>query len=193
MAFQKDAVRRLDEHTYLVKSQTQIGGYVIITTRSGWKCNCPDHTFRKAKCKHVWAVEYSIELRREVEANITVIPAIKPKECIHCGSNSIVKDGVRHNKRVGDIQKYNCKNCNSYFTINLGFERMRASPQAITSAMQLYFTVESLRNVQKFLQLQGLKVNHMTIYRWIKKYCKLMEGYLEKIKPQVSDAWRPQQ
>jgi hypothetical protein len=47
MAFQKDAVRRLDEHTYLVKSQTQIGGYVIITTRSGWKCNCPDHTFRK--------------------------------------------------------------------------------------------------------------------------------------------------
>jgi putative transposase len=56
--------------------------------------------------------------------------------------------------------------------------------------MQLYFSGESLRNVQKFLQLQGLKVNHMTIYRWIKKYVTLMEGYLEKIEPQVSDAWR---
>lgn len=91
---------------------------------------------------------------------------------------------------MGDIQKYNCKNCNRYFTINLGFERMRASPQAITSAMQLYFSGESLRNVQKFLPLQGLNMNYMTIYRWIKKYVKLMEGYLEKIKPQVSGVWR---
>jgi transposase-like protein len=193
MAFEKDAVRRLDERTYLVKSQSKIGGgYVVITTKTGaWKCNCPDHVYRKAKCKHISAVEYSLELRREVEANVTIIPAIvQPKECIHCGSDNIVKDGIRHNKRVGDIQKYNCKNCYRYFTINLGFERMRASPQAITSAMQLYFSGESLRNVQKFLQLQGVKVNHMTIYRWIKKYVKLMEGYLEKIKPQVSDAWR---
>ncbi|MGH9989484.1 MAG: SWIM zinc finger family protein, partial [Nitrososphaera sp.] len=105
MAFEKDAVRRLDERTYLVKSQTKIGGdYVVIATKKGaWKCNCPDHVYRKAKCKHIWAVEYSLELRREVEANVTVIPAINPKECIHCGSTSIVKDGIRHNKRVGDI------------------------------------------------------------------------------------------
>ena len=30
----------------------------------------------------------------------------------------------------------------------------------------------------------------MTVYRWIRKYVKLMENYLEKIKPQVSDVWR---
>jgi hypothetical protein len=29
MAFEKDAVRRLDERTYLVKSQTKIGGYIV--------------------------------------------------------------------------------------------------------------------------------------------------------------------
>jgi putative transposase len=62
---------------------------------------------------------------------------------------------------------------------------MRATPQIITSALQLYFTGESLRNVQKFLKLQGV-----TVYRWMKKYVGLMQTYLEKITPNVSVAWR---
>ncbi len=65
---------------------------------------------------------------------------------------------------------------------------MKSSPQTITSALQLYFTGESLRNVQKFLKLQGLKINHNTIYKWIKKYVTLMARYLGQIKPNVSDA-----
>ncbi|MFZ0512610.1 MAG: hypothetical protein WAM14_13460 [Candidatus Nitrosopolaris sp.] len=70
------------------------------------------------------------------------------------------------------------------------FERMRATPQVITSALQLYFTGESFRNVQKFLKLQGVNINHNTIYRWIKKFVTLMKAYLEKITPNVADAWR---
>jgi transposase-like protein len=49
---------------------------------------------------------------------------------------------------------------------------------------------ESLRNVQKFLKLQGIKVSHQTVLRWIRKYVSLMDDYLEKIKPKVSDTWR---
>jgi transposase-like protein len=67
---------------------------------------------------------------------------------------------------------------------------MKATPQVITSAMQLYFTGESLRNVQNFLRLQGVDVSHVAVYKWIKKYVALMEKYLEQIKPQVSDVWR---
>ena len=77
-----------------------------------------------------------------------------------------------------------------YYIINRVAEKMKPSPQTITFALQLYFTGESLRNVQKFLKLQGLKINHNTIYKWIKKYVTLMAGYLEQIKPNVSDAWR---
>jgi transposase-like protein len=102
---------------------------------------------------------------------------------------NIVRDGLRHNKH-GDIQKYNCKDCSKYFTINLGFERMRATPKIITSAMQLYFTGESLRNVQKFLRLQGVNISHMGVYKWIRKYIGLMQNYLNKIQPNVSDTWR---
>ena len=95
---------------------------------------------------------------------------------------------LRHNK-YGDIQKYNFKECNRYFTINLGFERMRATPQIITSCLHLYFTSESMCNAQKFLKLQGVNINN-TAYRWIKKYVALMQAYSEKITPNVSDAWR---
>jgi transposase-like protein len=67
---------------------------------------------------------------------------------------------------------------------------MKANPQSITSAMQLYFTGESLRNVQKFLRLQGVEVDHTTVYRWIKKYTEIMERYLEQMQPQVGNTWR---
>jgi len=67
---------------------------------------------------------------------------------------------------------------------------MRASPQIITSAMQLYFTGESLRNVQKFLRLQGVNISHVAVYKWINKYVALMQKYLEQIKPNVSNTWR---
>jgi hypothetical protein len=80
--------------------------------------------------------------------------------CIFCKSFNIVKYGVRHNKNQ-DIQKYNCRHCNHYFTINLGFEKMHATPQMITTAMQLYFTGESFRNVK------GSVVNFYTVVKYI--------------------------
>jgi hypothetical protein len=47
-----------------------------------------------------------------------------------------------------------------------------------------------LRNTAESVRLIGTDVNHQTVYSWIKKYVTLMARYLEKIKPNVSDAWR---
>ncbi len=41
---------------------------------------------------------------------------------------------------------------------------MKDSPQIITSALQLYFTGESLKNTQKFPELQGIKGTHKTVW-----------------------------
>ena len=139
------------------------------------------------KCKHIFAVEISFALHKEVEG--ARIKPIDTDFCIYCKSPWIVKDGLRHNKH-GDIQKFNCRDCDRYFTINIGFERIHVTPEMVTSAMQLYFTGESLRNVQKFLKLQGVKIKHVSIYNWIRKYVGLMKSYLEKITPNVADAWR---
>lgn len=186
-----EQVRRIDKNRYQVSSQSNYGHWHdVIAIESGWSCTCADHKYRHVCCKHIHAVEFSIKIREEVRARSqTVIEAIPTSKCPHCQSERIVKHGIRHNK-THDLQRYTCRDCNNRFSFNLGFEKMRATPQAITSAMQLYFTGESLRNVQKFLRLQGVEVSHKTVYVWIKKYTKLMEEYLEKITPQVSDVWR---
>jgi putative transposase len=181
-------IKRLDEDIYIVKSQSGNGEYFVTKANGEWFCQCPDNQYRHAKCKHIFAVEFSKSLRAEIAIS-RVISEVNVQACQYCGSESIVKNAVRHNQN-GNIQRYKCKACGKRFSINLGFEKMKATPQIVTSAMQLYFTGESLRNVQKFLSLQGVKVNHVTVLRWIRKYVKLMEGYLEKIKPNVSDTWR---
>jgi putative transposase len=184
----KDAIKRIDEFTYLVNSQSGNGNYEVHLTELGWNCSCPDYKFRGVKCKHALAVELSLTFREIVKQEI-VIPQIILNSCPQCDSSKLVKHGIRHNK-YGDIQRFSCKGCKKRFTINLGFERMHATPHMITSAMQLYFTGESFRNVQKFLKLQGVKMSHVAVYKWIKKYVSLMGNYLEKIKPRVGDAWR---
>jgi transposase-like protein len=193
IANSKGQVKRLSEEAYKVKSQNRNGTYDVLKTESGWMCSCPDHTYRNVKCKHIWAVEFSTAIRQKVEekkATHQIIDAVTgSSNCLYCGSENILRDGVRHNKH-GDIQKYVCRDCGRYFTINIGFEKMKHNPQAITSAMQLYFSGESLRNTMRSLRLLGVQVSHQTVYNWISKYVSLMKEYVEKITPSVGDTWR---
>ncbi len=181
-------VRRIDEHEYRVRSQSGDWEYTVIRTESGWNCSCPDFQFRGVKCKHAFAVELSLQIRRRIENARRVVP-LDYQSCLCCGSERVKRDGLLHNKG-GDIQRFECLSCGKRFTHNLGFERMRSNPKVITLAMQMYFGGESLRNVQKSLRLQGVNVNHTTVYRWIQKYTKLMDEYLKDFTPQVSDTWR---
>jgi putative transposase len=67
---------------------------------------------------------------------------------------------------------------------------MKHNPQGVTTAMQLYFSGESLRNVAHSLKLIGMDESHQTIYNWIDKYTALMKKYLDKITPKISTSWR---
>jgi putative transposase len=67
---------------------------------------------------------------------------------------------------------------------------MKHNPQAVTTAMQLYFSGESLRNTQKSIKLLMVEVSYQTIFKWIRKYVNLMQSYVEKLKPNVGDVWR---
>jgi len=181
-------IQRVDERVYTVKSQSGNGEYCVTKVCGEWVCECPDNKHRHVKCKHIFAVEVSSQIRKEVQTN-RVIQEVNVQNCQYCGSSNIKKDGLRKNKS-GAIQKFYCRDCHHYFTINIGFERMKHNPQAITSAMQLYFSGESLRNTQKSLRLLGVEVSHKTIFIWIKKYVSLMGSYVDKIVPNVSDTWR---
>lgn len=190
IATQNGQINRVDEQFYTVKSQSGNGEYAVTKVNGEWVCECPDNKYRNVKCKHIHSVIFSQTIKEEVRASHNhVISELNVQNCQYCGSPEIVKDGLRHNKH-GDLQVYLCRACNHHFTLNLGFKGMRATPQIITSAMQLYFTGESFRNVQKFLKLQGVNVSHVAVLKWVKKYTALMTQYLEQIKPNVSDTWR---
>jgi len=179
---------RYSNGVYRVKSQSGNGSYRVEKNGLGWKCSCPDHQTRGVECKHIIAVKLSFEMRNQVQANVVLDPVVI-NNCPACASVNIQKSGIRHNKS-GDLQRYFCLDCGKRFSINIGFERMKHNPKAITAAMQLYFSGESLRNTQRSLKLIGAEVSHQTISNWISKYTMLMKNYVEKLNPKVGDTWR---
>jgi transposase-like protein len=181
-------VRRVDETTYMVHSQRLDKEYRVEQTETGWLCECPDAQFRLLKCKHQWAVEISWTLRKRVEEARRIEP-IQCQACVACGSENLTRWGIRHNKS-GDIQVFKCRNCRRCFTVNIGFEKMKHNPKAITTALQLYFSGESLRHTMESLKLMGVEVSHQTVSNWITKYVGLMGRYADQIAPKVSDTWR---
>ncbi|MGQ0605949.1 MAG: hypothetical protein ACT4OD_03210 [Candidatus Nitrosotenuis sp.] len=74
IANKPNQVTRIDDSHYKVKSQTVDTEYDIVATEKGWICSCPDHTFRHLCCKHIHAVEVSIELRKEIEKTVVIEP-----------------------------------------------------------------------------------------------------------------------
>jgi putative transposase len=181
-------IRRNDATSYEVKSQSGKGIYQIIATEYGWACACPDNQFRNVDCKHIHAVRLSLALRQKV-AETVVIQPINSSKCARCGSENIVRHGLRHNK-CGDLQRFSCRDCKKRFTINLGFERMKATPETVTMAMQMYFSGMSFQMTANALKLKGVKISGVGVFKWTKKYVALMESYVDSITPQVGETWR---
>ena len=184
----QNQIKSIDDLTYVVKSQSHNGEYCITKVDNEWLCECPDNKYRHVKCKHIFGVEFSLKLKEQVKI-CRVIEEVTVSNCVYCHSSNTKKFSVRRNKS-GDIQRFSCLDCGKTFSVNIGFERMKHNSQAITSAMQLYFSGESLRNTMTSLKLLGVEVSHQTVYNWIKKYVRLMKDYAEKITPNVSDTWR---
>jgi transposase-like protein/predicted nucleic acid-binding Zn finger protein len=196
IAEQPNAIIRQDERFYKVASQNGHGMYDVIKKENGgWLCTCPDFTYRSiyaggriSRCKHIIACQIRDQMREKVRENVIIAP-VEVDSCLFCHGKNLKKFGLRHNK-YGDIQRFLCADCQRTFSVNLGFERMKHNPQGITMAMQLYFSGESLRNTARSLRLIGVQVSYRTVLNWINKYTALMEKYLDKITPQVSDTWR---
>ena len=52
-----DQIRYIRPGHYSVQSQSQPGlYYTVILSQSGDTCDCPDHTYRNARCKHILSV-----------------------------------------------------------------------------------------------------------------------------------------
>ena len=184
-------ITRVDACTYRVASQSGKGSYLVQRHGLAWKCECPDYAYRGMVCKHIHAVNLSLNLRQTVPQGVGVtIPHDRfDKVCANCGSTELVKDGLRKNKN-GTVQRFLCRSCGHRFVTDYGFQKMKNNPRIITLVMDLYFKGISYRKIIDHLkQFYGLKISHVALIKWTRKYVRLMKSYVDSFTPEVSGIW----
>ena len=187
-------VEKINDFTFRVWSQKGKHHYIVVREGLEWKCECADFTHNRVVCKHVHAVEqyrlnarYALSFRKEGD-NLWEIeePVLV---CKFCGSENVIKRGFKKTQQ-GKKQRFLCKDCKRRFVVNDGFEKMKANPQIITISLDLYFKGISLRSIVDHLkQFYNVEVSHVAIYKWIRKYVKLMKKYVDQLVPRVSGIW----
>jgi putative transposase len=194
----KDQIKVINDSTYYVHSQSRDGWYLVTKKSSrfrvGFKCECPDFTYRKLECKHIHAVKFLLSMKQESKKEIpqdsqSSIPKKEETLCPRCKSIRIAKAGFRYNNGK-KIQRYQCTDCKYRFTSNGGFEKMHNDSKIITLSLDLYFKGISLRKITDHIkQFYGVKICFTSIYRWIRKYSKIIGNHVDKLTPEVSGIW----
>jgi len=187
-------VNKISDSTFRVWSQNGDHHYIVVREGLKWKCECPDFQFNYVVCKHILAVEqFRLNERATfplVKGDDSLCELEEPSlVCKFCGSSRIIKRGFKKTQK-GKTQRFLCKDCKRRFVVNDGFEKMKSTPQSVTIALDLYFKGISLRNIVDHLkQFYSVEVSHVAVYKWIKKYVKLMKEYTDQLVPKVSGIW----
>ncbi len=62
---QGNQVKKVNDHSFKVRSQSGGGFYEVKTTKSGMTCDCPDFVYRGGKCKHIMATRYYLQVEKD--------------------------------------------------------------------------------------------------------------------------------
>jgi len=188
---QANQIKQMELHTFKVRSQSGNGQYVV-TNGVGWDCTCPDRVYRQVECKHIFAVKFWSALRERIDKSDVFQlykELIDPTICGFCGSTNIIKWGYRRNKTV-KMPRFKCKSCGQTFVADEGFAKMRFDPKVVALALDLYFKGVSQRKIADHIgQFYGSKISQPAIYKWIRKYERIINGYVDQLEPDLSDVW----
>jgi transposase-like protein len=178
-------IERFNDRLFLVKSQNSDAFYRVEWKKDKWVCNCQDYTKRKKPCKHIYAVNFLLNLPNILLLNIKA----SKKRCPYCGSNRTGPKGFRYNKS-GAVRLRICKDCKRRFKDDLMIEMKGFKTLFAIIALDLYYKGLSLRSIQNHLwQIYGSNKSVSTIHRWIVKLNNLLSETLEEIRPELGDKW----
>jgi transposase len=76
LIFQSGRIRKQNDY-FVVGSQSSFKAYKVSFNGHEPKCNCPDCTLRKGKCKHIHAVEFYIKRQIDEEGKITQTKGVR--------------------------------------------------------------------------------------------------------------------
>ena len=79
------------------------------------------------------------------------------QNCVRCKSRELRKDGIVKNK-----QRYKCKACRYRFTV----AQLGKGAEVKAAALGLYLEGLGFRSIGRLL-----KVSHVSVYNWIRKFC----------------------
>jgi transposase len=63
-------IKKVNDHSFKVKSQSGNGFYEVKATESGMICDCPDFVYRGGKCKHIAATRYYLEIEKDTPEGV---------------------------------------------------------------------------------------------------------------------------
>jgi len=72
IADQGNQIKKVNDHSFKVKSQSGNGVYEVKSTPNGVTCTCPDFVYRGGKCKHIQATRYYLEIERDAPQGIVI-------------------------------------------------------------------------------------------------------------------------
>lgn len=185
-----DTPQKIQRGMWSIPSQSGNGRYIITRhADSFWTCECQDYQKRGITCKHIYAIQFWLGVKDKVE---NAKPIEKPKYnievCPHCMSEKLIKRGIRKNANV-EKQRYSCKKCKRRFVIDIA-KKTKGNGQIVTLCLDLYFKGISLRKIQDHLwQFYNMRISHMTIQRWIRKFMQLANQHAKAMMPKVSGLW----
>jgi transposase-like protein len=186
----QDQIKRINQRTYKVKSQSSDVWYDVIGSHDGYSCSCCDFIYRHVECKHIKSVYISQQLRNKIVNNSDIKEIENQNDLVcKCGSMQVIKIGIRHNKS-GNIQRFKCKKCSHKWSDNLGFANNRVNSKIITMAIDLYFKGVSLRKIKEHIVMfHGVTVSHVAILGWIRKFAEAVAPYVDQFKPELSGVY----
>ena len=181
-----DIPKKIRRNVWLVPSQSEPHRKYSVTLHgTKWSCPCKDHVNTNANCKHIHAIVFWLKAYRQMEAELDNKESVEG--CPYCGGKEYVKNGII---KSSGRNRYLCKSCRRTFVADKDFKKFKGSGQVITACLDLYFKGVSLRKIKDHLkQFYSFEVDHSTIYRWIRKFTKMLSSFTNTFEPKTGEIW----
>ena len=174
---------------YKVESQSVDNAFYEVTFgENGWKCTCPYHIYGIRKCKHIYAMYFTLYNQSKLADEISEVMITEPDVmCRFCNGTDYIKRGIRQNKNY-TVQIYGCKSCNRRFIHNPGFLGRHYPPEVIANALFSYAAAMSCNKTAQQCSLNGINVTGFTVLRWSEDYGTFLKKFQEKY-IRVGNVW----
>ncbi len=67
---QGNQIKKVNDSSFKVKSQSRSGFYEVKATPNGMTCDCPDFVYRGGRCKHIAATRYYLEIEKDTPQGV---------------------------------------------------------------------------------------------------------------------------